>query len=627
MSHDSISHSSETTDRWAIIMFADLIGSCVFCNTLDTADYDKLISAFQSVAARVLVDVVAPEARRDGYGCDMGVRGDEACLIMFLESQPQDEVKRREHLTNMSRIVIKAALDLRRAWILDPRNRRRILEQHREPIGIGIGINCGLVTVGEHTRIFQQPDLTFKNVPSITPEGYSINLAKRIEGVSREGQYSRIFVSQDVYNHVADALQLAFGKYKVVELKGFIESLPVYEIMSAGHVEDGDLILQFERAFTALGEDRPQEIADGVAVYDAAVAINPRNFWLMMDLAHHHFDTENYEEAARLYRKALELEDMFGPAHMYLGRCHYRLFEDETALVHLSQAVEINPESARSNNFLGVCLRRLALKHKAASNVETEAARRASHLHEARQMLQKALEYHERAMRLGGTRQGKYIWAGIAHAHTFAELAMLAQIPGSGVNDIYPSIQQDLRSAQERVMEHLKLYMEDDSPHPGFSKKQNYLVLHTLGFVIHAQALFESGKRRDDLMAAAAEQYEKSLTTLREWDHKSAPLKYYEKLAEIERHFGSLYRAWGRNTEATDHYDKSLNSLYALQKICHEKHRCNRSGTGICRERSCDRAWTCLPSWWSDTLRYWSECKGLVESEWHPEGSKEMQIQ
>jgi class 3 adenylate cyclase/tetratricopeptide (TPR) repeat protein len=603
-------------DRCAIIMFADLIGASVFSNTLPASEYDAVISAFQNIAARVLVNVVGPEAARAGYMCDMGVRGDEASLIMFLNRPPRTDDDRRAELANMSRIVIKGALDLRRAWILDSHNAARVLHQRKEPIGIGIGINAGQVTIGEHTRIAQTGLSHWRTARSVTPEGYSINLAKRIEGVSRNGHYSRIFVSQDVYNSVVDTLQLAFTRPSVVDLKGFIEPVPVYEILSAGHVEDGELILHFPRVFAALGGGQYTNIEKAASVYEAAISNNPRNFWLMMDLAHQYFDSEQYDDASRLYAKAIGIEDKFSPAHMYLGRCHYRTFDDQAAESHLREAVRLNPESARSNNFLGVCLRRIALDRKTKAQAVTDQHKRALLLQDVRRMLEEALGCHEKATRLGSSTEGKYIWASVAYAHTLSEISFLGAVSGSDASVARPNLAEQLKEAEGKVQKALAIYGRNKFTHG--ERKQRFLLLHTLGFVLHARGILLHGREKERTLRQAQRRYEEALRDLGAWEANGSRLKYHEKRAEIERHYGSSFKALEDNTKAAHHYGKALDELHSLQQIRKLELGCARDMPGLCRADTCDRSWTCLPAWWRDTRKYWAECREKPESEWVP---------
>ena len=109
----------------------------------------------------------------DEHFVDCSVRGDELCLIMSGGDEKTD-----------IRVALTVAARLEAAFLTCPINRER-LAHGRNFFDIGIGIHSGHVTLGLRENLLtvsgEQPK------PTLKPEGYTINLAKRVESLSREG--------------------------------------------------------------------------------------------------------------------------------------------------------------------------------------------------------------------------------------------------------------------------------------------------------------------------------------------------------------------------------------------------------------------------------------------------------
>lgn len=79
-------------------------------------------------------------------------------------------------------------------------------------------------------------------------------------------------------------------------------------------------------------------------------------------------DMGQYQEAIRVLRLGIELDEERPDLHNLLGFCHYKLDDYETAVTHFSRSIELEPASAIDFANLGVNLRKLNRHNEAAHN-------------------------------------------------------------------------------------------------------------------------------------------------------------------------------------------------------------------------------------------------------------------
>ena len=169
----------------SIILFADIRDSSEIAGTLSIEEYDFLLNEFQ-VLMRAAIEQVLSSHFRPGipWPGEISIRGDEAYLVLFAGP---DGVSADAGL----RAVMEIAFAMKRKWLLSQVNRQRIL-QGKMIQDIGIGMHMGEIALGPHPG----------RGTGHTAEGWAINLAKKLETASREGQYSKIIVSSSVYHRV-----------------------------------------------------------------------------------------------------------------------------------------------------------------------------------------------------------------------------------------------------------------------------------------------------------------------------------------------------------------------------------------------------------------------------------------
>jgi len=167
--------SQKAVPQQAVILFSDIIHSSVFSDTLGLVDYDMFLEEFQ----KTMFDAkkrVHELTRTDEGQMEFDVRGDEACAILYADDTGH----------NLYTALMLASY-MKSLWFQSSFNIKRVSEA-KIASDIAIGIHTGKVIV--RSRVSK------KMAPK--PEGYAINLAKRIEGLSREGSHTKMMISNDV---------------------------------------------------------------------------------------------------------------------------------------------------------------------------------------------------------------------------------------------------------------------------------------------------------------------------------------------------------------------------------------------------------------------------------------------
>jgi len=167
--------TQKAVPRQAVILFSDIIHSSVFSDTLGLIDYDMFLEEFQ----KTMFDAkkrVYELTRTDEDQMEFDVRGDEARAIFYAEDTGH----------NLYTALMLASY-MKPLWFQSSFNIKRVSEA-KIASDIAIGIHTGKVIV--RSRVSQ------KMTPR--PEGYAINLAKRIEGLSREDSHTKMMISNDV---------------------------------------------------------------------------------------------------------------------------------------------------------------------------------------------------------------------------------------------------------------------------------------------------------------------------------------------------------------------------------------------------------------------------------------------
>lgn len=519
--------------REAVILFADLMNSSELANNWTLPDYDNFVNVFQRELGEVVKHFIQGKANYKSEICpflEAEIRGDEICLKLFRATKDQRQILKEDVES-----VLQIAIQMKRKWLLCPKNIERI-DEGRSIFNIGIGIHQGPVLFGEHYRFLSQEvkaasqdiDRILSIVETNTPEGHSINVAKRIETHSRELRFSQILVSHNVFNLVDPDFRVAFRRAEIGPFKGISQTIPVYEAIGIGHFDDQ----AFEPKF------KPEEIK----TYELAVTNNPDMVWLLLDLGHYYFDAENYEKSADKYQQVINIIPDFPPAHLYLGRCRFRSYRYEEAVCSLECALQLNELSPRANNFLAVCLRRLAYKYRFEKSEGWK------------EFYRKALKLQDRARRITTTTPDNpaYMWALNGLARTIAEATPEARSHFS------------LKNAENFANEALELIekYKEKTKKRGRTIDKGHLVLDTIGYIYLKR--FEERElgnyKLDELFIGAEKNFEKAIKSLKRRgnNERMGKKNYYEKLSEIYFHLALLYKVSGDSIKARKKAKKAI---------------------------------------------------------------------
>ena len=282
--------SSRGGKRAAIILFVDVVGCSEISNHLDLKDYNHFISIFQRFFKDVC-ESYKKEVYEEHDFFQSEPRGDEGCLQIFVSKN------KNESLAGDIDVAITIALDLKRRWLMTEYNQKRI-EQGLLPADLAIGIHFGQVYVKNNKA-----------------EGYTINLAKRIESASREGKFTHILLSESAHGQL-DYLNYEkiykFDQPSIKKTEGISHAIQAVEIKHHFLPTDWEDTFREEPEETSIlfQKYKPKEI---LKVFKAAYEINPTNLWLaeeyiyMMNLnAGHKLRQSGREDDVNARKRAYE---------------------------------------------------------------------------------------------------------------------------------------------------------------------------------------------------------------------------------------------------------------------------------------------------------------------------------
>ncbi|MFH1980476.1 MAG: hypothetical protein ABIL58_01400 [Pseudomonadota bacterium] len=194
--------------RQAVILFADIIHSSVFSDTLGLYEYDEFLEEFQITMydAKERVFELSRVAEKD---ITFDVRGDETCAILY-----SDDTRKNLYTALMLASYMKSL------WFQSSFNIKRVAEA-KIASEIAVGVHTGKIIL--RSRV--SPDMPPK------PEGYAINLAKRIEGLSRQGMASKMMISNEVRILLKQFnINIDLSGKITRQFKGILYPIHVYEI-------------------------------------------------------------------------------------------------------------------------------------------------------------------------------------------------------------------------------------------------------------------------------------------------------------------------------------------------------------------------------------------------------------
>lgn len=257
-------------ERETVIMFVDIMGASEVSNHKSPEDYAKFVNEFQVIFCEVCekyVNAWYEVGARNNM--QYTSRGDEGLLMIYRPEtfeQPTVDID----------VAINIAFELKRRWLTAGVNKIRISDGLL-PVDLAIGIHIGRTFLEKLPTGQQKPN---GNPGGWIPEGYAINLAKRVESHSRQGRFTHILLSeaaQGQMNYLTNERTYLFDDPQTFIPKGISREIRVYEIKHFFLPSDwqGESE-QSSRAKTLL---YPPD-AEYIDILRNALKLNPTNLWL-----------------------------------------------------------------------------------------------------------------------------------------------------------------------------------------------------------------------------------------------------------------------------------------------------------------------------------------------------------
>lgn len=192
--HPEMANPSGRKERLTIF-FSDVRGFTGMSEKMEPQDVQRLLSEYFHEMTCILFK----------YGGTLDKFMGDGLMAFFGNPEPQPDHARRAVFTALE--MQDAVARLNRQW----------LTAGRQPIGVGMGINTGEVTVG---------NLGSKDFLDYTVIGDQVNLACRLERLAGAGE---IIITQATYDDVKAEIEAEI--LSPVELKGKSELIPIYRVL------------------------------------------------------------------------------------------------------------------------------------------------------------------------------------------------------------------------------------------------------------------------------------------------------------------------------------------------------------------------------------------------------------
>jgi class 3 adenylate cyclase len=246
-----------------VILFADIVGCSEISNDEPLEKYNRILRQFRS-----LFEKITNKYKKEFYACSDNidfqaqVRGNEGHLIIFRKSP---EEANPDLWADDIDTAITISLDLKRRWLLSEFNKERI-DAGKHISDIAVGIHFGQAWINKIDNNEYQP------------EGYAINLTKRIESHSREGAFSHIYLSEAAYDKLyplTDKTPYTFDLPHLIKPKNSPD-INVFEVKH--HFLPTDWT---EEATKTSKWKTFEPSAEDIKKIEKAHLANPSNLWLL----------------------------------------------------------------------------------------------------------------------------------------------------------------------------------------------------------------------------------------------------------------------------------------------------------------------------------------------------------
>lgn len=338
----------------ATIMFIDIVGCSTISNVLGVEEYGSFLGDFKKIV-EWRIDAVL----RDNYRTKTGhrrrqtipkylrydVRGDEACVILFSDYVETGFKEKDLARTNDANTAIEIAVKIKQDWLGCDYNKEQ-LGDGKLPCDLGIGINSGPV----HIKVEKKEPL---------PEGYAINLAKRIEGESRRCKYSGILVGQltkSFYDNNYGESEAFFNEVEMVSLKGILQPVPTYEIKYYTLPTALELLSRRSPWLTETINEDKRRAKNLLPHTRRAWEANRSSAWLTNVYGNQCLQTNRYEDAEGTFVELRKAHPKDAEPHCLLGNVYGEQGEYEDEKKCYERAIRLNPYVPEWHYYLGLCL-------------------------------------------------------------------------------------------------------------------------------------------------------------------------------------------------------------------------------------------------------------------------------
>lgn len=206
----------------SLILFADLVGSSEVGNTLTPEEYwDEYVSNFYAAVKVAQKMAKLPETPQ----CHVRLVGD-GCEIFYREDTPTPAPD--WFLTDQVHKIVRFTYILKALWFVSPFNIRR-MEDHKSPREIAVGAHCG--TILEIVKP-KEEGTAYVNDPWFL--GHTINVARRIESISRDRRNLNFCVSAPIGSMFKKLAEIA-------EEEQYSSEYIVYGLLKVADPENRDI--------------------------------------------------------------------------------------------------------------------------------------------------------------------------------------------------------------------------------------------------------------------------------------------------------------------------------------------------------------------------------------------------
>lgn len=384
--NEAVYSDDRYTSIHAAVLFADLENSVMISSVLPGPEYNQLINTFQGAMLEVVHSLQA-QTKTEAYVAEYHIAGDQLSIFFYDPTEVERNylldgpdpltgdaraaaiAASRKINTDIAISALKAAIQLKNRWLIEASNMARVV-RHYEPFGVAIGLHAGRV------------HYSLRSDGTKRAEGYTINLAKRIEGFARQGVYSRIMVSQKyhdlirtcVIKHTQLRSRIFFHQHDMAMelLKGISHGQAVYELKfyhRLGVQVPLEVVTLYEAIFASDKANawafyqlvvhyvyQVKEWPRVLELANIASVVHPRDEMVHYVLSKYYFAAGNMEMSQRYAENALRLNDGFDLAHEQLAWIAQQTEDLDAQIYHWREAATLSPGSAVNHLNLGLVL-------------------------------------------------------------------------------------------------------------------------------------------------------------------------------------------------------------------------------------------------------------------------------